>query len=331
LIGISVIGLGNALQPHARGLVDLADRVRVVWAAASSETRLKDVADRYGFPTTTDVARAIADPAVDAVIVLTPANAHLPIALAAFAAGKHVLCEKPLEVSIERGEQLIAAGRHADRRLGICLQHRFRPGSQRLHQVLRSGALGDVQAATMSVPWWRPQSYYDEAGRGVRARDGGGVLITQAIHSLDLFRWLLGIETVVAAQVRTTTLHRMETEDYASALVCLGNGAPGTIVATVAAYPGSPEWLHVIGSRGTARLDGGNLRLAFVDGRQEELTDSSGTGSGASVMAFSHEAHRAVLSDLLDAIEQGRDPAVPGEDALATQRVIESILERGGR
>ena len=136
MIGVSVIGLGNALQPHARSLVDLADRARVVWAVASSEARLQGVADRYGFPTTTDVARAIEDPAVDAVMVLTPANAHLPIAEAAFAAGKHVLCEKPLEVSIERGEQLIAAGRRAERRLGICLQHRFRPGSQRLHEVL---------------------------------------------------------------------------------------------------------------------------------------------------------------------------------------------------
>ena len=328
MIGVAVIGLGNALQPHARALVDLADRVRVVWAAASSQTRLKDVADRYGFPTTTDIARAIEDPAVDAVVVLTPANAHLPIAETAFAAGKHVLCEKPLEVSIERGEQLIAAGRRAGRRLGICLQHRFRPGSQRLHQVLRSGALGEVQAATMIVPWWRPQSYYDEPGRGVKARDGGGVLITQAIHSLDLFRWLLDIDTVEAALVRTTSLHRMETEDYASALVRLGNGAPGTIVATVAAYPGGPEWLHIIGSYGTARLDGGNLRLAFVDGREEVLTDSSGTGSGASVMAFSHEAHRAVLSDFLDAIEQGRDPAIPGEEALATQRVIDAIVAR---
>jgi predicted dehydrogenase len=328
VIGVAVIGLGNALQPHARALVDLADRVRVVWAAASSQTRLKDVADRYGFPTTTDIARAIEDPAVDAVVVLTPANAHLPIAETAFAAGKHVLCEKPLEVSIERGEQLIAAGRRAGRRLGICLQHRFRPGSQRLHQVLRSGALGEVQAATMIVPWWRPQSYYDEPGRGVKARDGGGVLITQAIHSLDLFRWLLDIDTVEAALVRTTSLHRMETEDYASALVRLGNGAPGTIVATVAAYAGGPEWLHIIGSYGTARLDGGNLRLAFVDGREEVLTDSSGTGSGASVMAFSHEAHRAVLSDFLDAIEQGRDPAIPGEEALATQRVIDAIVAR---
>ena len=132
MIGVSVIGLGNALQPHARALVDLADRVRVVWAAASSEARLKDTAGRYGFPTTTDIARAIADPAVDAVIVLTPANAHLPIAEAAFAAGKHVLCEKPLEASLERGEQIVAAGRRANCRLAICLQHRFRLGSRRL-------------------------------------------------------------------------------------------------------------------------------------------------------------------------------------------------------
>jgi predicted dehydrogenase len=331
VIGISVIGLGNALQPHARGLVDLADRVRVVWAAASSEARLKDVADRYDFPTTTDITRAINDPAVDAVMVLTPANAHLPIAEAAFAAGKHVLCEKPLEVSIERGEQLIAAGRRANRRLGVCLQHRFRLGSQRLHTVLTEGALGTVQAATMMVPWWRPQAYYDEPGRGVKARDGGGVLITQAIHSLDLFRWLVGIRSIEAAQVCTTALHRMETEDYAATLVRLGNGAPGTIVGTVAAYPGSPEWLHIIGSSGTARLEGGSLRLSFLDGREEVLADTSGTGSGANVMSFSHEAHKAVLSDFLDAIEQGRDPAIPGEEALATQREIEAILARANQ
>jgi predicted dehydrogenase len=328
VIGIAVIGLGNALQPHARSLVDLADRVRVVWAAATSDARLKDVAARYGFPTTTDSVRAIEDPAVDAVLVLTPANAHLEIAEAAFAAGKHVLCEKPLEASLERAERLIAAGRRADRRLGICLQHRFRAGSRRLHELLTQGALGTVQAATMMVPWWRPQAYYDDPGRGVKARDGGGVLITQAIHTLDLFRWLVGLGSIEAAQVRTTALHRMETEDYAAALVRLGNGAPGTIIATVAAYPGSPEWIHIIGSNGTARLEGGSLRLSFLDGREEVLADASGSGSGASVMSFSHEAHKAVLGDFLDAIEQERDPAVPGEEALATQRVIEAILAR---
>jgi predicted dehydrogenase len=329
MIGVAVIGLGNALQPHARSLVDVADRVRVIWAAAASAARLKDVTDRYGFPTTTDTMGAITDPAVDAVVLLTPANAHLEIAQAAFAAGKHVLCEKPLEVTLERGEQLIAAGRRADRRLAICLQMRFRPGSRRLYELLRNGDLGEVQAATMMAPWWRPQSYYDEPGRGVKARDGGGVLITQAIHALDLFRWLVGVERVEAAQVRTTAVHRMETEDYASALVRLRNGAPGSIIATTAAYPGSPEWIHIIGSKGTARIEGGSLRVATIDGREEVLTDNSGSGGGASVMAFSHDAHRTVLSDFLDAIEHQRDPAIPGEEALATQRIIDAILTKG--
>ena len=331
MIGVAVIGLGNALQPHAKSLLDLADRVHVVRAASLSKERAQAVAEQYGFPATTDIDRAINDPAVDAVLVLTPANAHLPIAEAAFAAGKHVFCEKPLEVSLERGERLIAAGRRADRRLGICLQLRFRPGSRRLRELLDAGALGTIQAASMCVPWWRPQSYYDEPGRGVKARDGGGVLMTQAIHTLDLLRWFVGIQSVEAAQVRTTELHRMQTEDYASALVRLGNGAPGTIVATVAAYPGGPEWIHIIGSRGTARLEGGSLKLSFLDGKQEVLEDASGSGTGANVMSFSHAAHKAALADFLDAIEQGRDPAIPGEEALATQRVIEAILAKGAR
>jgi predicted dehydrogenase len=164
----------------------------------------------------------------------------------------------------------------------------------------------------------------------VKARDGGGVLMTQAVHTLDLFRWFVGVSSVDAARTGTTALHRMETEDYAAALISLGNGAPGVILATVAAYPGSTEWIHVIGSRGTARLEGGNLRLSLLDEREEVLADDSGSGSGANVMAFSHEPHKAVLRDFLDAIETGRDPAIPGEEALATQRVIDSVVSKGG-
>jgi predicted dehydrogenase len=121
----------------------------------------------------------------------------------------------------------------------------------------------------------------------------------------------------------------METEDYVSALVRLGNGAPGSIIATTAAYPGNPEWIHIIGSKGTARIEGGSLRVSYIDGREEVLTDNSGSGGGASVMAFSHDAHRAVLSDFLEAIEQNRDPAIPGEEALATQCIIDAILTKG--
>jgi predicted dehydrogenase len=329
VIGIAIIGLGNALAPHAKAVQELADRVRVVHAVARNADQRRRVAELYGFPTNADAAAAIADPRVDALLILTPTNAHLDIAEAAFAAGKHVLCEKPLETTVARSERLVACGRRADRRLAVMLQLRFRAASRRLKALLEADALGEIQAASMTVPWWRPQSYYDEPGRGVKARDGGGVLMIQAIHTLDLFRWCVGVSAVEAAIVRTTSLHRMETEDYATALVRLGNGAPGSIVATVAAFPGGPEQIMVIGSKGTARLEGSSLRASFLDGTEDVVQDGGGSGSGSGFMAFSHEPHKAVISDFLDAIEQGRDPAIPGEEALATQRVIDMIINQG--
>jgi predicted dehydrogenase len=329
VIGLAIVGLGNALAPHAKSVLDLTDRVQVVHAVARNVRQRQAAAEQFGFPTSDDPAAAIADPRVDAVMILTPTNSHLELAEAAFAAGKHVLCEKPLEVSVERAERLVASGRRADRRLALMLQLRFRAASRRLKTLLETGALGDVQAATMTVPWWRPQSYYDEPGRGVKARDGGGVLMIQAIHTLDLFRWLVGISSVDAAMVRTTSVHSMETEDYVTSLVRLGNGAPGTIVATVAAFPGSPEQIMVIGSKGTALMDGSNLRVSFLDGTEDVLRDTGGSGSGSGIMTFSHEPHKAVISDFLDAIEQRRDPAIPGEEALATQRVIDAIINKG--
>jgi predicted dehydrogenase len=329
MIGLAIIGLGNALAPHAKAVLELNDRVRVVHAVARNVRQRQCAAEQYGFPASGDSAAAIADPRVDAVLILTPTNSHLEIAEAALAAGKHVLCEKPLETTVERSERLVACGRRADRRLGVMLQLRFREASRRLKDLLDDGALGAVQAATMTVPWWRPQTYYDEPGRGVKSRDGGGVLLIQAIHTLDLFRWCLGIGAVEAAMVRTTSLHRMETEDYATALVRLGNGAPGTIVATVAAFPGSPEQIMVIGSKGVARMEGSNLRVSFLDGTEDMVRDSGASGSGSGFMAFSHGPHKAVISDFLDAVEQGRDPAIPGEEALATQRLIDAIINKG--
>ncbi len=329
MTGIAVIGLGAALAPHAKALIDLKDRARVIHAVARNAEQRRLAAEQYGFPVSADAAAAIADPRVDAVMILTPTNAHLELAEAAFAAGKHVLCEKPVEVTLARGERLIAAGRRADQRLGIMLQMRFRAASQRLKALLDTGALGEIQAATLSVPWWRAQSYYDQPGRGVKARDGGGVLMIQAIHALDLFRWYVGVASVEAAMTRTTALHRMETEDFAAALVRLSNGAPGAITATVAAFPGGPEQIMLIGAKGIARMDGGNLRVSYLDGAEEVIEDAVGAGSGSGWMAFSHEPHKAVLRDFLDAIEQGRDPAITGEEALATQRVIDAIINKG--
>jgi predicted dehydrogenase len=329
-ISIALIGLGPGAEPHAKSLSDIAHRVDVKAAASRTETRTRAFAARFGFPVTTDIDAVIADPAIQAVIVLTPPAAHLEIAERCLRAGKHVLVEKPLELTVARAEQLVHAGRRANRKLGVVLQHRFRPASLRLRSAIDAGELGKITAAWMLVPWWRPQAYYDEPGRGTMARDGGGVLMTQAIHTLDLFRSLVGVESVLAAQAVTTPTHRMETEDFVSALVRLGNGAPGTIIATTAAYPGSPERIEITGTRGSATLVGGSLRLSIIGGGEENMVAEGTTGSGAGIMDFPHDAHRAVLADFLDAIEQDRDPLVTGEEALASQRLIADILAIAG-
>jgi predicted dehydrogenase len=327
VISIALIGLGPGAEPHAKSLHDLADRVQVKAAASRTEARGRAFADRFGFPVTTDIDAVIADPAIQAVIVVTPPAAHLEIAGRCFQAGKHVLVEKPLELTVERGADLVRAGRAAGRKLGVVLQHRFRAASLRLRAAIEAGELGEVTGAWMLVPWWRPQAYYDEPGRGTMARDGGGVLMTQAIHPLDLFRSLVGVREVVAAQATTTSAHRMETEDFASALVRLGNGSPGTIVATTAAYPGAPERIEIMGTLGMASLNAGSLRLSMMDGREETIVVEGKTGGGANIMDFPHDAHRAVLTDFLDAIEHDRDPMVTGEQALATQQLIADILD----
>ena len=328
-VGVAIVGLGPASLPHGKSLVDLSDQADVIWAATRSPQRAEAFAKTFPFPTTTDLPAAIRDPRVGAVIVLTPPSAHLDVAEQCFAAGKHVLVEKPLELSLDRASRLVEAGRRSGRRLGVVLQHRFRAASRRLRAMIDGGELGRVEAASMVVPWWRPQSYYDEPGRGTLARDGGGVLLTQAIHTLDLFRSLVGASAVEAAQVTTTSLHRMETEDYVAALIRLGNGAPGSILATTASHPGHPERIEIIGSLGTASLVGGALQVSWLDGREEAIAAEGGSGSGSNIMDFPHDAHREVIKDFLDAVVADRDPVVSGEEALASQRLIEDILRAG--
>jgi predicted dehydrogenase len=325
-LGIAVIGLGPASLPHSKSLIDLADRVDVRWAVSRSAERAATFGKQFPFPVTTDLDAVLADKSVEAIIVLTPPSSHLDVSARCLQAGKHVLVEKPLELTSARGAKLVETARASGRVLAVVLQHRFRPASLRLRAALDGGELGTVEAASLSVPWWRPQAYYDEPGRGTLARDGGGVLLTQAIHSLDLFRSLVGVSRVVASQVRTTKLHNMETEDYVSALLEIGNGSPATLVTTTAAYPGHPERIEIIGTKGFAALVGGQLELSFLDGRKEVVEAEGKTGSGANIMDFPHDAHRAVIADFVEAIARGHDPVVTGEEALASQRLVDAIL-----
>jgi UDP-N-acetyl-2-amino-2-deoxyglucuronate dehydrogenase len=324
---IAIIGLGMAVTPHARSLADLHDRVDVAYAFSRSAARRRAFAERFAFPLADDLGSIERDPSIGAVMILTPPSTHLELVERFAAAGKHILLEKPLERSTERAEALVAAAESAGVRLGVVFQHRFREASLALRARQEQGGLGALAAVNVICPWWRPQSYYDEPGRGTLARDGGGVLITQAIHTLDLLLSLTGPVAEVAAICGTTSTHRMETEDFAGAGLRFANGALGALLATTAAYPGFPERIELIGTRSTAVLFAGSLAVHHHDGRVERLGEEQATGAGADPMAFPHDAHRALLADFLDALDQDRDPKASGREALKVHRFIDAVLQ----
>ncbi len=329
---IGLIGLGMAVTPHAKGLVDLADKVEVAYAWSPSEARRAAFAERFDFPTCDRIETILEDKTVDAVLVLTPANTHLDIARRCAEAGKHVLLEKPIEISTARAEELVATCRKAGVTLGIVLQHRFRPAGMRLAEILRDGELGAIVGCSTVIRLWRPQGYYDEPGRGTFARDGGGVLISQGIHTLDLMLSLAGPIVQVTGYAQTTSVHRMETEDMVCAAARFENGAFGTIDATTAAYPGFLERIDLVCEKGTASLAGTALLVQFQDGHKEEIAaDQSAGGTGADPMAFPHDYHRAVMADFIDAISNGREPKVTGEEALRVHRLIDALIDAGAR
>ena len=208
---------------------------------------------------------------------------------------------------------------------GVVLQHRFRPAAERL----RSVDLGPLVSASASIPVWRPQSYYDQPGRGTKARDGGGVLLTQGIHTLDLLLSFAGEAAEVRGFSTTTPIHRMETEDLVCGAVRWRSGALGVVHATTAAYPGYAERIELIGTKGSALLEGTALRVA-AEHSFEMRTESGGGGTGADPMAFPHEWHRGVLEDFLQAIERGRRPRVDGAEALKVHRFIDALLGNPG-
>ena len=207
------------------------------------------------------------------------------------------------------------------------------PSGSAYHEAWsRIGRLGDLVEASAAIRNWRPQSYYDAEGRGTMSRDGGGVLLTQGIHAIDLLLNYAGTSAAISAFVLTTSIHRMETEDLVTAAFSFEGGAIGSLNATTCAYPGLPERIELIGTKGTAVLTGNRLDAAFIDGTREMAGgETIGSGAGAKPMAFGHEMHRALIRNFIDAIELGGKLRVKGDDALNAHRFIDAVLVAGTR
>jgi len=325
-VRLAVIGAGLGSAPHFRSLEDLASEADVAWIYGRNAQRLAAAVTPAGATKTTQLKDILEDTSVQADLVLTPPNTHLDMVLQVAKVGKHVLVEKPLEIDLFRATALVEACETCGVSLGVMLQHRLREAALGLQALIKTGELGELVSACASVRWWRPQSYYDEPGRGTLARDGGGVLMTQAIHTLDLLLGLIGMPERVSGHAVTSPVHTMEGEDTVTAMLHYAKGAVAMVQATTAAYPGYPERIELNFSQGTATLESGTLQVAFMNGKSLMLGNQEASGGGANPMGFDHAAHRAVLQDFVRAVRSGTAPSVTGRSALNVQSVIAAIM-----
>lgn len=336
-MNVLMIGAGMVAQTHVLALRDNKAGARLVGVLGRDATRTDsfctDASSTVGHPVAafSDMEQALAIKP-DMAILITPPNARAPFAEGLARHGIPTLMEKPIERTLQAARAIVDAYSTAQVPLGLCFQHRTRQAAQSLKARIVAGDLGDILHVDIRVPWWRDQAYYDAPGRGTYARDGGGVMINQAIHTLDLALWLAGPVARVQAQMSTTSLHVMEAEDTASGLLTFCSGATGVLSATTAAYPGGTESIALTTARAQVLLQGDSLRIDWHNGRTEAIAPDAdaGTGGGADPMAFSHAWHQALIEDFVQSLHAGASPIAPPDEALHVHAVIDA-MERAAR
>ncbi|WP_298985591.1 Gfo/Idh/MocA family oxidoreductase [uncultured Roseibium sp.] len=330
---VALVGLGMVAQTHARAIAATNGRVSLRGVLSRSKKSAEAfLTEASGFLPAApkiyaDLRDLVSDKDLDFVIVCTPPNARSDMVATLADRGLPILMEKPIERTYEAAEDIVKRCETAGVPLGIVFQHRMRASAKQLDKVLKQGTLGEIALVEITVPWWRAQSYYDEPGRGTYQRDGGGVLISQAIHTLDLALSLTGPVIEVQAMATKTSLHDLEAEDFVSAGLRFDNGAVGSLVASTASFPGGAESITLHCQHGSAALKSGRLEILMHDGSVETLGEESATGGGADPMAFTHEWHQAVIEDMADAIADKRAPKCSGREALRVHRLIQALIQ----
>ena len=329
--GIGIVGCGMIANFHAEAIAGLPNAELVGACSRSPESARAFAAERGG-EAFESLDAMLADDRIDVVSICTPSGSHLDPALAAAAAGKHVMIEKPLEISLARCDAIITACREAGVKLGGIVQSRFAPANIAVKQAIDEGRFGRLTLGDTYVKWWRPQEYYDSGGwRGTWALDGGGAYMNQAIHNVDLLLWFMGDVTDVCGLTATLAHDRIEVEDTGTAIVRFANGALGTLEATTSVHPGLLKKTEIHGDRGTAIVEHEHLLEWLFEESQDgdaELKQKLGqqdgsTGGAADPKAISADGHRAQFANFLDAIDNDTQPLVNGEEA---RRSVELIL-----
>jgi UDP-N-acetyl-2-amino-2-deoxyglucuronate dehydrogenase len=335
-VGFAILGAGVAADYHRRAVVANAELgARLVAVGHYNPARFSQISARFGVPCV-DQAQLLADPAVDVVCICTPSGQHAAQAVAAAEAGKHVLVEKPMALGLADADAMIAACDRAGVRLGVVLQRRAEPLFQRIHDAIQAGDLGDLTLGLVTLPYHRPQAYYDQADwRGTWAGDGGGVLMNQGIHLVDLLIWYMG--DPLAVQARAGTLHRgIEVEDTLAATLRFANGALATIAATTTAAPGFPHRIEIYGTRGGIQVEGesaGRWRLVAPAGAAIaplEAGVAADAGAGGDPRGIAPVGHVAIFRDFVRALREGRAPQVDGVEGRRSLAAVLAIYQAAG-
>jgi Predicted dehydrogenases and related proteins len=324
---VGIVGSGNISETHARAATEAHDvELLAHWGRNADAARR--LAERYGGQPFARFEDMIANRHLDAVLIGTPSGAHADFAVAAARQGLHVLVEKPLEVTTARIDAVLDECTRAGVTLGVFFQDRTAPDLVWLKQAIDAGSLGKPILASASVRWYRPPEYYSTSRwRGTRALDGGGALMNQGIHTVDLLLWLFGPVARVSAVV-ATALHRIDVEDTVVATLEFANGALGTLEVTTAAYPGLARRIELTGSSGTVVVEGDRVATFAIRGAlppaPSEQTGSM-NASATSPVVSDIRGHRRVLEDFVSAVRQHHAPCCDGLEGRRSVALIEAI------
>jgi predicted dehydrogenase len=332
-LGWAIIGCGRIAPRHAQSVQQIAD-AHLTAVADIKPSRAQHFAQEYGSAAYTDYHALLDRADVDVVSVCVPSGLHAQVAIDALQAGKHVLVEKPIAITLEDADRMIAAAETTGRKLGVVLQNRYNHPLQALRSAIDAGKLGRLHLGSACVRWYRPQSYYEDGWHGTWAMDGGA-LMNQSIHHIDALQWLMGpVQSVYA--YAATRAHAMEAEDVGVAVVRFVDGALATIEGSTLTWPQNLEGsVAVFGEHGSVKIGGtalNRIELWKVEGELEQEAEllTSQRVDPPSVYGYSH---REVLRDFVQAVRQDREPDTPGREARKSLALVLAIYEsaRQGR
>jgi predicted dehydrogenase len=324
-IGFGIVGGGLIGKVHAEAIHAIPG-ARVVAVYGRNEAKANDLAAKYEAVGYSDYAQFLAHPGLDVVNVCSPSGLHLEHGRTAAEAGKHVLVEKPIEINLARADALIEACDKAGVKLGVIFQSRFLPMVQKMKAAIEAGKLGSLILGDAYVKWYRAPEYYADSWHGTMALDGGGALINQAIHTIDLLRWMMGPVESAFAMKKALRYPHIEGEDTLVGTLQFANGALGAVVATTSVKPGFKRRLEISGANGTIILDGDAISVWGIEGdAQTDETAEQITDGSSNPAAISTEGHRRQIEDMMHAVLQNRTPVIDGREGRKSLEVVMAL------